>query len=40
MLVSDATLLSEHDGQKQPLEVFYKKGVLKHRAIVTGKYLC
>ena len=26
--------------QKQPLEVFYEKGVLKNFAIFTGKHLC
>ena len=26
--------------QKQPLEVFYKKAVLKNLALFTGKYLC
>ena len=26
--------------QKQPLEAFYKKGVLKNFAKFTGKYLC
>ena len=26
--------------QKQPLEVFYKKAVLRNFAILTGKYLC
>ena len=34
-------LLMEYDVfQKQPLEVFYKKGVLKNFAKFTGKQLC
>ena len=32
--------LAQNGGQKQPLEVFYKKSALKNFAKFTGKYLC
>ena len=36
----EETPLLHFEGQKQPPEVFYKKGVLKNFIKFTGKHLC
>ena len=38
--IHEIVLFPHHDIQKQPPEVFYKKGVLKNFAKFTGNHLC